>query len=317
MTLEKKIQQAYLREESKDYSDNRISYTQFSMYSKCPKSWYLAYAKNLRQYRPSIHTVFGTAVHETLQHYLDTCFNDSVKKANCIDLEGYLIERMQSVYKDEVGRIGGDHFSNLLELTEFWQDGVEILRWVKAKRSQYFSTRQYKLLGIEIPLICKVSDTNSELDIIAYLDVVLYDKTQDIVRIIDIKTSTKGWSKWDKADEVKRAQVLIYKHFFSKQFDFNIDNIDVDFFIVKRKLIEDCEFPQKRVQEYKPSQGKITIGKMKKDLDAFISECFDQDGNFILNKDYKAIAGKNGKHCRFCEFRDNQQLCPTYKRTEA
>ena len=54
--------------------ERKISYSQFSMYSQCPKHWELAYAKNLRTYSQSIHTIFGTAMHETLQHYLTVMF---------------------------------------------------------------------------------------------------------------------------------------------------------------------------------------------------------------------------------------------------
>ena len=42
----------------------KISYSQYAMYSKCPKQWELAYVKKLRTFQQSIHTIFGTAMHE-------------------------------------------------------------------------------------------------------------------------------------------------------------------------------------------------------------------------------------------------------------
>jgi hypothetical protein len=50
--------------------ERRVSYSQYSMYQKCPKQWELAYIKGLRTFSQSIHTLFGTAFHETLQNYL-------------------------------------------------------------------------------------------------------------------------------------------------------------------------------------------------------------------------------------------------------
>ena len=62
--------------------DKKISYSQFAMYSSCPKHWELAYVKGLRTFNQSIHTIFGTAFHETLQNYLTVMFEQSVVKAN-------------------------------------------------------------------------------------------------------------------------------------------------------------------------------------------------------------------------------------------
>ena len=43
-----------------------ISYSQFSMYRSCPKRWSLQYKDGLKVFTSSIHTVFGTALHEVL-----------------------------------------------------------------------------------------------------------------------------------------------------------------------------------------------------------------------------------------------------------
>ena len=53
----------------------------------------------------------------------------------------------------------------------------------------------------------------------------------------------------------------MYKYFFSKQFDIPIENIDIQFFIVKRKIWEESEYPMKRVQEFAPPSGKNKTNK--------------------------------------------------------
>ena len=88
--------------------ERKISYSQFSMYSQCPKHWELAYAKNLRTYSQSIHTIFGTAMHETLQHYLTVMYEKSVKEADAIDLHAMLKQYMVDLYKEAVSKMDPD-----------------------------------------------------------------------------------------------------------------------------------------------------------------------------------------------------------------
>ena len=48
----------------------RISYSQISMYNDCPLRWKLKYVDKVSISESSIHLIFGTAMHEVLQHYL-------------------------------------------------------------------------------------------------------------------------------------------------------------------------------------------------------------------------------------------------------
>ena len=53
-----------------------------------------------------------------------------------------------------------------------------------------------------------------------------------------------------QTDKNKTDQLLLYKSFYSKQHDVPLDRIDVEYFIVKRKLYEGMDFPQRRVQTF-------------------------------------------------------------------
>jgi hypothetical protein len=64
----------------------------------------------------------------------------------------------------------------------------------------------------------------------------MYHEPTNTFKIIDIKTSTKGWNKWNKKDESKQFQLILYKNFFSKQFGIPKENIDINFIILKRKI---------------------------------------------------------------------------------
>ena len=293
--------------------ERKISYSQFSMYSQCPKHWELAYARNLRTFSQSIHTVFGTAMHETLQHYLTVMYNDSVKAADAINIHEYLKDQMYSIYKEAVEKMG-EHFSNKFELGEFYEDGVAILDWFKRRRGGYFSRKNEELLGIETPIYHPVNDKNNKIMMLGYLDVVIRDKRTDTITIIDIKTSTRGWNKWQKADKTKTSQLVLYKKYFAEQYGFDVENIDIKYMIVKRKLIEGAMFPQKRITEFSPASGKPTRNKLARSIESFVDSSFKEDGSFNLDREYPAVAGKNKKNCKYCEFADRPDLCPINNR---
>ena len=270
----------------------RISYSQWAMYEKCPKQWKLSYIDKLSTFTHSVATCFGTAFHETLQEYLTVMYTDSVKAAN------------------NIKENGGEHFSNPIELTEHLEDGVAILDWFIKRRAQYFSTKGYELIGIEVELCVPASTSNPSVFWYGFIDVVIKDTDLNKIKIYDIKTSRMGWNKWQKSDRLKLAQLVAYKKYFSDQFGTPIDNIDIEFFIVKRKLIEESMFPQKRIQIINPANGSVTRKKVQKSIDSFIEDCFDVTGNKRTDKNYLAIAGKGAKHCKWCPFKEDYKNCP-------
>jgi hypothetical protein len=185
----------------------------------------------------------------------------------------------------------------LEQLREFFQDGIEILDFVKKRRADYFSKRGYKLIGCEVPIEVMLK---KDIKMVGYLDIVILDEISNTLKIYDIKTSTQGWNKWMKKDENKTQQLLLYKQFYSKQYNHPIENIEVEYFIVKRKLWENAMFPQKRVQKFSPASGTVSMNKVAKRLDTFLEIAFDDEGNRISEN---IIPTPSKKACRFCEFR--------------
>ena len=59
------------------------------MYTDCPKKWSLQYKEGFKVFSSTIHTVFGTALHEALQHYLDVMYEKSIVAANNLELEEF------------------------------------------------------------------------------------------------------------------------------------------------------------------------------------------------------------------------------------
>ena len=289
---------------SPEYNTKKfISYSQFSMYNNCPHSWKLNYVDKLKPVSVSIHMTFGTAMHTTLQKYLTTLYSEGVEAADSLYLSTLLYENLSKEYKESVKQNNGIHFSTPDELEEFYNDGVDIIKFFKKERTTYFKTNGFELVGVEVPLFLP-SDVNENVYIYGFIDVALYDSVNNIYKLEDIKTSTKGWSKWQKDDFGKIAQLLIYKKYFSKQYNIPIDNIDVEYFIVKRKLYENVEFQQKKIQLFSPPAGKINMNKSNNLLNGFINTAFTPEGNYDLNSHHKKTLTSHA--CKFCLFKGTE-----------
>jgi hypothetical protein len=63
-----------------------------------------------------------------------------------------------------------------------------------------------------------------------------------------------------------------------------------------------------------PASGKPTRNKLNRSIDAWLDTCFDSEGNYISEKNYIASAGKNKKNCKYCDFKDRDDLCPIAER---
>ena len=279
----------------------RISYSQFSQWGRCPYMWKLNYVDKLGTYTDSIHTMFGQAMHETLQTYLTVMYNDTIKIADALPLDEMLLHRMKTHYIEIMEKNGGEVFCEQEDMEEFYSHGLAILDWFKKKRNMYFSKKNYELVGIEVPIEYELQN---KIEFIGYMDVVLHDTFRDRYKIIDIKTATMGWNKYQKADKNKTDQLLLYKQFYGKQHDIPLDKIDVEYFIVKRKLYENVDFPQRRVQIFQPANGTPSINKVMNNLNQFIDESFI-DGEYNLEHNY--IKQPSKKNCRFCEFNQTER----------
>jgi hypothetical protein len=290
-----------------------ISYSQMSIFRGCPYRWKLQYKDKIKRFNSSIHTVFGTAVHEVMQHYLDVMYEKSAAAADReINVEEFFQEKFIGEYQKQYKTNNNEHFSNAVEMREFFEDGVAILDWFKKKRSRYFSKKGTYLVGCEIPIIIAPNKMYNNVLYMGYLDIVTYNENTDTFKIIDIKTSTKGWNQYDKKNEDKHFQLILYKQFFSEQYGIPLDKIEIEFFIVKRKVLdwddEKIMSPHQayRVQLFVPPSGKIKINRAKNAVNSFIKECFNSSGEI---KDVEYPKAPSKWNCNFCPYGEDKELC--------
>jgi CRISPR/Cas system-associated exonuclease Cas4 (RecB family) len=279
-------------EEIKEIKKKRVSFSQYSTFLKCPQKWYLDYVKNLRVKDDNINTTFGTAIHHAFQTYLTSLYNEGVGIADSLDVKKLFLDKFNEEIK-KVKDIKEEEF------TDFIFDGNDIIDTFckSANRLKYFPTKDYELIGIEIPLEIPIKNN---VEFVGFIDIVLKERNKEYYRIIDFKTSSSGWNSYMKEDVSKLAQLHLYKSVYSKKFNVPLNNIEVEFFIVKRKLYENVSFPQSRIQVFKPAAGPTVIKESIKSFVEFLDYGFTPDGNYNETNQYIKVPGNGKKHCKYC-----------------
>ena len=276
-----------------------ISHSQFTAYIECNLKWKLRYIDKLSLSGGSINTLFGSAMHTVLQEYLTTMYNKSIVEAERLKLDVMLKEQMIKEFNIIRARWKMIPCEQK-EMVEFYQDGVEIIKHFKKHRNKYFMKKNYELVGIEVPIFMNVQEG---VQLKSFLDVVIRNKVSGRITIIDLKTSTRSWTDFHKKNFFKKAQLLMYKQFYSEKFDVPLENIDVYFLILKRKIAKKSDWPISRLQKFEPAHGKPSVNKTMKAFNDFRELIFDSKGNHRIDRQYPA---KPGSACKFCEFYDTE-----------
>lgn len=277
----------------------KVSYSQYSNWVTCGRRWYLDYAKGLRKFDASINTCFGTAIHVALQTYIQTLYLVGVDDADKLDLYKLFKSEFESELskKDDKGKQIVTYTDD--EYTEFVYDGEDVIKAFidTSTRIKHFPSKKYEFIGVEVPLEV---DIKNGLKFIGYLDLILKDKSTGVYKIIDFKTSTMGWNQYQRQDTTKLEQLLLYKTFYSNILQIPLEKIEVEFFILKRKLYENVGFPQSRIQKLSPTQNKPMITKTANNFIEFLDTCFTETGDYKIDGVFYKNPGKNKKNCRYC-----------------
>ena len=276
----------------------RVSFSQYSMWSSCPQQYKLSYIDGLSQSTSNIHSVFGSAMHETLQEYLSRCLRISKSQADKgMDTKAFLKEKMREIFLKESNE-GKDPICTKEELVEFLEDGNLILDYFQKSKNfnNFFSLKYDELVAIEQPINTKIRE---HINFLGFIDLVVRSTFDGKYRIIDFKTSTSGWSKYQKKDPTKNAQILLYKKFYSEMLGVSMDMIDVEFIILKRKVSDKTDYVIPRISRHVPANGKPSINKAWNEFNTFVDNVFNPDGTYRIDVQFPK---KPSKLCGWCEF---------------
>lgn len=277
-----------------------VSHSQFSIWYTCPHKFFRDYILHEKTFEENLHFCFGTGIHEAIQAYLMALYRKSEQDADAVNM----IDIFTNTFKREIDKKKITY--KLEEFDEFIEDGKKILSEFKnpSNRVYHFPSNKYELLAIEDEI---KEDILNNVTLDAKLDVVLKDKITGDIRIIDFKTATNAWTTYQKEDFTKVSQLLLYKAMYSKKYNVPLGKINVEFFILRRKLYDNCQYEQSHIQVFKPEAFQKNVIEVIQEFSKFVKSCFTEAG--VHNKDGKfpKIPGKNHKNCRFCNYSKNSK----------
>ena len=283
----------------------RVSYSQYGMWTGCQQQFKLSYIDKLGESSANIHTIFGSAMHETIQHFLSVMYGVSKKQALLLDVESMLKEKLVEHFTTEKAKMTEGTPCTQIELEEFFGDGRQILHYFKTKLDKLYTKSGFELVSIELPLNAEV---RPGVNFVGFIDIVLKEVSSGKIIIIDLKTSTRGWNQYQKADKVKTSQMLLYKKFYSEKYNVPLDKIEVEYQILKRKISDTTEFTIPRISKFVPANGKPSVNAAWKGFMEFVDSVYDETGavkqvDFPTNK---------SKACDWCEFK-SRKICSIWQ----
>ena len=286
---------------------NKISYSQYSIWANCPLAWKLRYVDDVKFDDSSINTIFGTAMHETIQEWLEQyVYTGKDNMAKSIDLTEPLKQKFISLFQENTTTDANGNKVFLCDkktLMEFYNQGCQILSYVQQHRQKLFPSKDVTLIGIEYPIEEQV---RPGVTFIGYIDIIVKNEKTGKITIIDLKTSRAGWTQDQKKDPVKLNQILLYKKFISEKFNTPLEMIGTEYIILKRTISENSPYPIPRVSPFEPSNGKPSVNRAWSHIEQFLNECFDSEGNYKTDT-IKANPGKSS--CKYCVYNDKEVYC--------
>ena len=179
-------------------------------------------------------------------------------------------------------------------------------------RRQYFDKDEYDLIGIEMPINVLLSQhEENSVRFIGFIDVVFKSKKQEnSYLVIDLKLSTRKWDT--NPEQSKKDQLLLYKKFISDRYNCPMDNVEVKYVIMKRKIYEpsadkkaENKFiaTEKRIQEIKIAQSERTVNKSYQGFINFFNDVLE-NSTWKEGKTYPAFPSKST--CRFCAYKNTE-----------
>lgn len=301
-----------------------VSYSEMADWLGCSFKHKLKHVNKIMLDKPSIHTEFGQAIHDALEHFILTRepITDEVCRATA------------QVFRESCNKLGEVHgvVVSAQDILDFEKSIPGILKQVPPWLDQEFpgwygfAAEHYLFESIEgqtnkhfkgfIDTVIRFPKTTSrkKRTVVQAASTLPMMRLSDLVAevnpdqepqgkipsdgfeywVLDWKTTSWGWPADRKRDFNKQLQLVLYKHFFCRSMGLSLDQVRCGFVLLKRT-------PRKTdnnaVELIPVSVGPKTELKALTMLNDMVNQI--QTGRTI----------KNRMSCRFCEFRGTTH-CP-------
>lgn len=265
-----------------------ISFSQMTVYDQCSYKHELEYRYGLRS-GDTVHTVFGTAVHDAIDKTLRCKSGDhraEMARKICTWIHENPYDEWASD-RDDKGKI-------------LKMDGV---KWARSAYSIYDSIFDWlierfgedaEVFGSEIRLF---EPTKVGLKFKGFIDLVIRDEKGNY-HLIDFKTTSKDWNRFKRQDTKKKYQLRLYKKYFCQKYNIDSKRVKVYFMLLKR-------WPGKDRQRRQKSHFELISVSSGKVAQRNASEWVEKQAKGIKNN----VVFRNKAACTFCQF-SGTEYCP-------
>lgn len=269
-------------------SVNYISYSAWKDWVFCPHKYKLTRVDKVKLFQGNEFSVFGTAVHDTIEQKLllekkrsdlGSLKDDSEE----LDCDRYFLKR----FDEELEKLKPAVQIDEQLVADMKQQAAGLVELVIPQLKAVIG--EYTVFAAEEEIRCAI-DGNLNFDFYGFIDSVF--KTPDgKYHIIDWKTCSWGWDIEKKTEKETTYQLTYYKHFFCQKFKIDPSLVETYFGLLKRTAKKD------RVEIFRVSSGTKKVSNALKILDTCVKNV--EKGKFIKNK----------LSCTKCEF-NKTVYCP-------
>lgn len=238
---------------------HHLSYSELSDWLSCSFRHKLKHIDKINLDKPSIHTEFGSTIHDALENFLNTKnsitdevvekaknqFFELMNKLKQIDEKLYVEEEVLE-FSESIGPIL-KQVPDWLE-TEFpgWQPVAaewELFESVEKQKEKFF--KGFIDCVIKVPVKQRKSVNNHSPMRMSELTGDKNTEQEFQTVVLDWKTTSWGWAADKKRDFQKQLQLVLYKHFWCKIHNLDLKQVKTGFVLLKRTPKKDgsrCEF---------------------------------------------------------------------------
>lgn len=273
---------------------HHTSFSELNDFVECPYRHYLKHVKKIDWDEPSIHTEYGSVIHDALEQFL-------------LSGKGFDEQNKQHYVSQFEKRLGKLLFLNSAVTAEDAEEFRESISDILDKVPVWFNKKfpGWKLISAEDQLFETVPTHKDNKYFKGYVDAIIkttkYRKKKGTKQqigeqywLLDWKSCEKYWPPQKERDFYKQMQLILYKYFFCERMNIPYKDVKCGFILIRRNIPKKEGSDKSRSKLVEVSAGEKRINKTLTYLQDF------------LNQMDMGLYHKNRQNCRFCPFQHTE-----------
>lgn len=249
-----------------------VSFSEIRTWKECSYRHKLQFITKVDMFKPGVHMDFGTAVHSACENFL---------KNGSMNVDTF-VDKLTSLWEEHKPLNTESYTQQAFE--QFKTEGLAILSEVPGWLNEQFPG--WRFVDAEHLLYEKIDSHPHAFK--GFIDCIIEapgPRGKMLTWLLDFKTTSWGWTVDKKSDDLVRAQLVLYKNFWSMKTGTDPKNVRCGFVLLKRTAKSGA-----RCELVTTSVGDVTTGKSLTVINNMISSL------------KRGIALKNRASCTFCDY---------------